>query len=286
MAPELADSLDDLDLTDEVARLSRRAEYSTSPHPSIPRRASALVGRKEHLFTILKQADEIVAPSRFLQSVFEGQGFPKGRLRHIPYGVDARRFGTARRPSPPGGETALHLGYVGSLTSHKGVHVLIEAVRSICSERVRLHIHGSLDADPAYSSTLRKSADADSRIVFHSAFEPDALGQVLATLDLLVVPSLWYENTPFSVLEALHARLPVIASDLGGITEVVEHGTNGLLFSAGDRDSLANTIQAVLDDPSRLPRLAVGPGPHTIEENLDAFEALYAPLLEGAVEPQ
>ncbi|NRA96855.1 MAG: Flp pilus assembly complex ATPase component TadA, partial [Planctomycetes bacterium] len=76
--------------------------------------------------------------------------------------------------------------------------------------------------------------------------------KVLANLDMLVVPSVWYENTPFSVLEALHASLPVIASDLGGITELVEHGINGLLFPAGDSDSLATAIQTVLDDRSLL----------------------------------
>ena len=74
----------------------------------------------------------------------------------------------------------------------------------------------------------------------------------------------------------------MIASDLGGITELVEHGINGLLFPAGDSDSLATAIQTVLDDPSLLSRLAVKAEPQTIDENLDAFEALYAPLLDRA----
>ncbi len=278
--PALGDELHDLGLTDELAQFAGHGEHSTNLHGSIPRRAYALLGRKELLFEVLEQADEIVAPSKFMRSVFEDQGFPPRRIRHVPYGIDDRRFrGNSPRKKRPG-TPVLDLGYVGSLTPHKGVDVLITAVRDLSSDRLRLHIHGSLDAHPEYSARLRGLAQRDPRIVFHAAFEPDKLGAVLGALDLLVVPSLWYENTPFSVLEALHAGLPVLASDLGGITELVDDGVNGMLFPVGDSDSLANAIQGVLKDPSRLGDLQVGARVQTIEKNLDALEALYAPLLE------
>jgi glycosyltransferase involved in cell wall biosynthesis len=65
------------------------------------------------------------------------------------------------------------------------------------------------------------------------------------------VPSLWYENTPFSALEALQVGLPVVGSDLGGIAEIVQHEHNGLLFPAGDAAALAATIERVLASRDR-----------------------------------
>ncbi len=280
--PDLASDVDNLGITDDLGELARVGSFAGNLRDSIPRRAYALLGRKEHLFETLLEADEIIAPSRFLRAMFESQGFPTGKIRHVPYGLDERRFQTMPRRAAISESSELHIGYVGSLTPHKGVHVLIAAIRALSSDRLRLHIHGSPDAYPEYSASLYDLAVGDSRIAVHSACAPDDLGNVLASLDLLVVPSLWYENTPFSVLEAFHARLPVLASDLGGITELVKDGRNGFLFPSGDSDALAKRINAFLEDPQSLSRLNGAAKGHNIEGNLDTFETLYAPLLGHA----
>ena len=277
--PNLASNLDKLGIADDFGEFARVGTFAGNLRDSVSRRAYALVGRKEHLFDALLEADEVIAPSRFLRGMFENQGFPTGKIRHVPYGLDERRFQTMPRRDEASEDSNLDIGYVGSLTPHKGVHVLIAAIRQISSNKLRLHIHGSPDADPDYSSSLNDLAVGDSRIAFHSAFAPDHLGNVLASLDLLVVPSLWYENTPFSVLEAFHARLPVLASDLGGITELVKDGKNGSLFPPGDSDALAKRISAFVENPRALSRLNGAAKGHNIESNLDTFETLYAPLL-------
>ena len=92
---------------------------------------------------------------------------------------------------------------------------------------------------------------------------------------------LWYENTPFSVLEALHAGVPVIASDLGGIAEIVREGESGILFPAGKAKRLAEVIQRIAADPETT--LAITPPqPPSIADNLVQLQTLYESLIAEA----
>jgi glycosyltransferase involved in cell wall biosynthesis len=175
------------------------------------------------------------------------------------------------------GRPHLDVGYVGSISRHKGVHVLLEAMRRLDTRDVRLHIHGSRASQPGYSEALVDGID-DPRVTFHGAFAPAELGRVLAGLDVLVVPSLWYENTPFSVLEALHAGVPVVASDLGGIAEIVVPGQSGMLFPAGDAAALAAVLARIAADPQR--ELALQPTrPPDIAENVVRLREIYDDLV-------
>lgn len=243
--------------------------------PSVARRAHALVARKPTLFAELAQASAVIAPSRFLRDRFEAQGFPRGRIRHLPYGLDSSR-GAVRPAQPPDRDrTALHVGFIGSLSRHKGVHVAIAAVRALPRQDVHLHVHGSLDSHPDYTAELRRLAADDPRIEFHGRFEPQELGRVLASLDCLAVPSLWYENTPFSVLEALAFGLPVLASNLGGIAEIVQHEHNGLLFAAGAAPELGAAIARLADDRALLQRLCAGAAVPDVAQDVDWLVDLY-----------
>jgi glycosyltransferase involved in cell wall biosynthesis len=97
---------------------------------------------------------------------------------------------------------------------------------------------------------------------------------VFADMDVLVVPSTWYENTPFVVLEAFAAGVPVIASDLGGLGEIVSE-QNGLLFAAGDPRALRRRIEQVAGDPGWFAGLDVRP--------LDGIGACFDRLHAGYV---
>ena len=94
----------------------------------------------------------------------------------------------------------------------------------------------------------------------------------------MAVPSLWYENTPFSVLEALHVDIPVLASDLGGISEIVHDGENGRLFRAGDAEALAAVLRELVADPEAQLRVQNAVRV-TIADNTRSFLAIYEELL-------
>ena len=262
---ELADALTDIFEFD-----AKLPDFTGTP----ARLAKAFVGRREVIFDSLQSAAAVVAPSRFLRQMFEKNGVPKGVLRHIPYGVDPSRLGGHKKKWKDMGEV-LNIGYVGSITQHKGLHVLIPALRAIKGDHWKLHVHGNLDTHPAYSEEVLDLADQDPRIVFHGAFKPKDLGKTLQTLDLLVVPSIWYENTPFSVLEGQMMGLPILASNLGGISELVIHRKNGFLFKAASQRSLTIQLKKILADPNQLKSLELRQQVRTLEQNTDDFVELY-----------
>jgi glycosyltransferase involved in cell wall biosynthesis len=101
-----------------------------------------------------------------------------------------------RRPTGKSTGT-LRIGYIGRLVEQKGVHILLHATRALPAElNIALTIHGDVNAYPRYAKELRRLAGDDARIAFCGAYAPNQAGAVLAQLDVLVVPSIWYENTP------------------------------------------------------------------------------------------
>ncbi len=110
--------------------------------------------------------------------------------------------------------------------AHKGGGGLIEAFARLqpSSRRPVLHIYGPHDRDPRYVAHLKRRAAGQADIRFEGVFPNREMLCVHAGLDVLVVPSLWYENSPTVILEAYAAGTPVIVSALGGMAELVQDG--------------------------------------------------------------
>ncbi|HEU4419570.1 MAG TPA: glycosyltransferase, partial [Planctomycetota bacterium] len=241
------------------------------------RQGHALIGRKEHLMALLARAHRVIAPSLFLAQIYQRHGLPAEKVIHLAYGLDPERFAHMPPRKPARGKPHLDVGYIGSIARHKGVHVLLDALRHVATPELRVHLHGSRDSQPGFSEALVDGIN-DARVTFHGPFEPAQLGSVLAALDVLVVPSLWYENTPFSVLEALCAGVPVVASNLGGLAEIVVEGQSGFLFPPGDARKLGAMLESIAADPEGSLALSP-PQPPGIDDNLTRLQALYEELL-------
>ena len=237
-----------------------------------PSRHRALLDRAATQFRHLAEADVVFAPSRFLAGMFVRNGFPASRLTVLPYGLEPDRIQAipVTRPRRP-----LRLGFCGVLSPWKAPHLAVEAVRSTTAD-VTLQVHGRVD-EPMfqdYIDRMRAAATGDPRIVFAGPYAAAQAPRVFADMDVLIVPSTWYENTPFVVLEAFAAGVPVLASDLGGLAEVVRDGENGTLFRAGDAASLRAAIERLAADPGWFTRLRF-PQPPSIAGNHEAFAAAY-----------
>ncbi len=238
-----------------------------------PEQLAALVHRREIQLRRLALADAVFAPSRFLADMFARNGVPRERLQVEPYGLEPGRVQRVEVERP---RTPLRLAFAGVLSPWKAPHLVVDAVRELAGD-LRLQVHGRTEepmfAD--YIAQMRERAASDARIAFPGPFDRDRISAVLADTDLLIVPSTWYENTPFVILEAFEAGVPVLASDLGGMSELIREGENGYLFEAGNAAALREVLRRCLADPSRLARLRPLPAGR-ISGNYDRFAAVYA----------
>lgn len=184
-----------------------------------------------------RHVDRYIALNAFCRDRFVAGGLPPDKLRIKPNFVDL--------PPPP--EQARHgLLFVGRLSEEKGVAVLAHALRArTLAEPLRVAGEGPL------APLLADLPDAEAL----GPLPPDAVYRQMARARALVLPSIWYENFPRTLVEAYANGLPVIASRLGAMAALVQHGQTGLLFNPGDADDLARTLAWALDHPTELARM-------------------------------
>ena len=192
--------------------------------------------------------DAWISPSAFLRDTFAEHCLDAGKIRvvHNPYpggGRDAM--------APRDGGYGL---YVGSLAAIKGVGVFLSALKDVPGHAI--HVVGG--GSPAEEAALKAQAaglGVADRVSFLGNLHGEALWREQTGARYGVVPSVWYENFPYSVMEMLAIGKPVIGSAIGGIPELVLDGETGLLFPAGDSASLADRMRRLSGDASLAARL-------------------------------
>lgn len=227
--------------------------------------------RDQHL-AHLAHVHTIICPSRFLEKVFRDAGMITNQEVHV---LKAGYPGERREPRDSDPGEPLRVGYVGGIYESKGVHVLVEAFRHLRGRKISLSIHGHLDWFPDYVAALRDAA-AGSDVTFAGPFENDEVDAVMTQFDVLVVPSIWYENMPITIQEAYRNAVPVVATDLGGMAEVVEDGVTGLTFPRGDSAALAGCLVRLAEDRELLARLAEArPRVPSLPDVVNRLETIY-----------
>jgi glycosyltransferase involved in cell wall biosynthesis len=233
--------------TSLAALLSRLTQANVMPPYPHRVEVQAISSRLQVNIARLNQLNGIVAPNLFMSEKLVEHGISPHLIIQSAFGIDVvGNAVSAPRESP---RQPFRVGYIGTLSPHKGCHVLIGAFKALPRGRAILKIYGSTEDFPAYSNELKQLAAHQNSIEFCGVFHNSKIAEVLANLDVLVVPSLWYENTPLVVYSAQAARCPVVASDFPGISAVVRDEVNGLLFEAGNPKALAKQLSRLLDEP-------------------------------------
>jgi glycosyltransferase involved in cell wall biosynthesis len=182
-------------------------------------------------------------------------------------------------PSRKGRISNINFGYFGGGQEHKGAHVLLEAFRQIRSTNVNLKLYGDFPSTE-YVRNLCRIAKGNQRIDFMGRYERTELINILADIDILVMPSIWPEASGLSILEAFANKVPVIATDIGGIPEIVHDERNGLLFKRDDVLGLKQKMESVINEPGLIQKFRENiPRVKSVNEECDELLDIYRKLL-------
>ena len=243
----------------------------------IPLAEADIAARLAHARRLFEQVDLFVAPSPSIASEFTKLGLDPKKIKVSDYGFrPAPRPPRARRDGP------LRIGFVGTLVWHKGVHVLIDAARRLDPASYELVLYGDVNTFPDYVAELRTLAEGAS-VQFRGAFHSTATSDIYGQFDVLVVPSLWLENSPLVIHEAFQAGVPVVGSRMGGTVDLVRHGEWGLLYEADSPDALAAALRSIVADRRVLDDWAARlPEVKSIAQDAREWEATYQQLVSTA----
>jgi glycosyltransferase involved in cell wall biosynthesis len=244
--------------------------------------------RELYIQALFQSVDLFVSPSEFLKTRYVAWGLPERQIMVLENGqepVDKLAPRTVRE-----GELRGRFGFFGQINPFKGLPLLLEALDRIertdreLAKNLSLVVHGAgLDqCEPAFAKRLRKQlGQAQGRVAVHGGYDRTDLPALFGGLDWVIVPSIWWENSPLVIQEAFKYGRPVIASNIGGMKEKVVPGVGGRLFNARNAADLAACLVRAAEDVEGYERLWAGlPVPPSVGDRVDAQVRLYAGLWE------
>jgi glycosyltransferase involved in cell wall biosynthesis len=247
-------------------------------HPSMTHAAIKRDFFQTHTRRIFRDVDLFLAPSEFLLRRYISCGMPPHKIVHSKYGMYVYPRKVRKDTSLP-----VRFGYIGALHAHKGVDLLLEAFNGL-ERRATLSIYGSVFSSPVSQNYWQRvQAGQSSSIAFRGPYKNQNVGAILSEIDVIIVPSVWYENSPLTIQEAFMAGVPVITADQGGMAEAVRNGVDGLHFRLADAADLREKMCRLIDHPELVDQLRRGiPGVTSIEPHAAEFRVRYSELLQPA----
>lgn len=264
------------------------------PEPASEFPPNAYAHRRAAMVGALSRCHAVLAVSSFVRRKFEAMGVDSRVLHEMPIGTrmidlaNQYRASTHARTPPRVADAPtrpIHLAFLGYHNYYKGLHVLVEALESLdptVASRLSLSVYAKDVApiEPRLDALRAKLAS----IYVEAGYAYGRVPEILSDKDLLVVPSVWWDNGPQTVMEAIACNVPILASEVGGIPDLVENDRTSLLFRAGDVRALASRLCEVVRQPDILDRIRDGlvtraPALKSMEQHATELESLYADLL-------
>jgi glycosyltransferase involved in cell wall biosynthesis len=232
--------------------------------------------RVEDIGQMLRMVNYCTTSTNFLKKIIQSN-YPFCKINVIRFG---KNYSNIRKNSKIySKESQITVGFLSTLQPHKGAHILIDAFNKIQQDNISLKIYGHYFDQEEYYRSLQKSA-YKKKIQFCNAYKYEDFQKIFDDLDIVVVPSIWWENSPLVLLRSLAHNVPVIVSDLEGMTEIIKDGENGFVFEVGDAESLANVLKKIGQDPSILNTIKNNIiSPPRIEEEAFEYELVYNKLI-------
>ena len=238
-----------------------------------------LLDRQPYVLGAYAAADLRISPSRFLrEKLLESGAFNPHTTIFSDNGMRTDHVRSLEKKTDSDGR--VRFGFVGSLVWYKGGEVMVRAMRELAGQRAVLNVYGDFKPESDEHHRQLQSLAEGSEVNFLGRFDNARLSEVYAEIDVLIVPSVWYENSPITIHEAYLTRTPVLASDIGGMAEYVRDGVDGLHFKVADAADLARKMQRFVEEPNLIRDLSQDfMEIKTIEENALETEFRYRSLV-------
>lgn len=222
--------------------------------------------RLHYLRKLAHQLKALYVPSHSLARDFTDFGITGAEV--IPLGI------TPAIPLQKIANRPFTIGYFGHIRPAKGVHTLVKAFAKYCSFNSKLELHGNC-SDNSYLNLLISLSMNHPGISFCGEYDQKDVSKIYAGVDLMVNPSM-NESFSITVRESFQQNVPVVASDVGGIPEVVSHGRNGFLFEPGNVDALGRILRKLSNEPNTLNFLKTNfPHVASIDDNAASYYNIY-----------
>jgi glycosyltransferase involved in cell wall biosynthesis len=238
--------------------------------------------RKRFIQSHFSKVDLFIAPSRFLRDRYVDWGLPETQIRHVEHGFPPMaRMETGDRPKRN------RFAFFGVLTPYKGIEVLLKAMEKLgptFDGHLSIHASGNIQM-PEESEELQAEIErllaTTPTVTSYGPYDHDRdMPRLMAETDWVVMPSIWWENSPLVIAESFQNGRPVICSDIGGMAEKVHDGVNGLHFRVGTPASLAETMRRAAASPGLWERLCAGiPAVRGIDDHVGELTDIYRMLI-------
>jgi glycosyltransferase involved in cell wall biosynthesis len=246
--------------------------------------------RHHYIKTILESCDALISPSHFLIQRYRDSGIDHPNFLMIENGLP-NHFDLSKREAimSTHSEALNRFGYFGQLNLYKGCLLLLKAVYLLQEQGITnfsVNIYGAnLEQQPEdFQEEFKLFHDkVRDRVLLRGSYRQTELETLMQENDWVVVPSIWWENSPVVIQEALYYGRPVIGSDIGGTAEKIE-SNGGVTFTARSESSLAGTIQNAIGNASLYQSLKLETSkPTTSEACALTHISLYRDLREHAI---
>ena len=220
----------------------------------------------------LKNSSCIAAPTQFLADLF---------INAFGENINVVRHGIEYCDIKPNekmlnNRDTVVFGYIGTILPHKGIHIVIDAVKTLNTNNIKIKIYGNYFNERDYFNSLQRKAQDDPRITFLGEYKDEEIKNIMNDVDCILCPSVWWENSPLTVLTSLAYRVPVITIDVGGAAELVNNDVNGFNFEIGDPNSLAHILEKIAKNPGLLNNIKNNIiRPRRVEEEAFDYEKIY-----------
>ena len=240
--------------------------------------------RKLYIQRFFKLVDHFIAPSEFLAERYVAWGVPQDRVSVIENVIrpplDYQATAVTRDSN-----NLLRIGFFGQISPLKGINVLFDAAETLLERDIHnvvFEVYGDYSGQPPefQADFLARLAKIGRNVKFQGAYDQNRVDKLMQSVDVIVVPSIWWENSPVIIQEALRNRRPIICSDIGGMAEKVRDGVDGFHFPVGNSVALASLLMQLVEKPSKLADVvATMRSPITLEDITTQYTRLYGSLL-------